>query len=100
MPDVKNRPRKNKGGVEDMLSPTKESESSFSPLQRHFLGRLHRLLSLRAEQAGQLNEEGLLLIDRTIYATYCDAVDLGVANEAQQLLRRSAIPATESASAN
>jgi len=76
-----------------MLSTTKESGSSFSPLQTHFLGRLNRLLRLRAEQSRQLNEDGLLLIDRSIYATYCDAVDLGVADEAQKLLHRSAAPA-------
>ncbi|HUF52195.1 MAG TPA: hypothetical protein VMR52_00290 [Dehalococcoidia bacterium] len=71
-----------------MLSPIKEGESSYSPLQRHFLERLNRLLSLRADQVNQLNEDGLLLIDRTIYSTYCDAVDMGVADEAQRMLHR------------
>ena len=73
-----------------MLSPIKESESSYSPLQLHFLRRLSRLLHLRAEQSGQLNEEGLRLIDRAIYSTYCDSVDLGVTAEAQNLLHHSA----------
>jgi hypothetical protein len=54
------------------------------------LKRLGRLLNLRAEQSGQLNEEGLHLIDRAIYSTYCDAVDLGVTADAQKLLHRSA----------
>jgi hypothetical protein len=72
-----------------MLSPTKRNEGSPSPLQSHFLQRLSRLLKLRSEQSGQLNEEGLRLIDRTIYATYCDAVDVGVTEEAQRLLHRS-----------
>jgi hypothetical protein len=83
-----------KGGMENMLSPIKESENSYSPLQLHFLRRLNRLLRLRAEQAGQLNEEGVRLIDRAIYSTYCDAVDLGVAEEAQKLLHRLAAPST------
>jgi hypothetical protein len=56
----------------------------------HFLKRLGRLLNLRTEQSGQLNEDGLHLIDRAIYSTYCDAVDLGVTGEAQRLLHRSA----------
>jgi len=56
------------------------------------LRRLHRLLRLRGEQSGQLNEEGVRLIDRAIYSTYCDAVDLGVMDEAQKLLHRFAVP--------
>jgi len=79
-----------KGGMEDMLSPIKESGSSYSPLQLHFLRRLNRLLRLRAEQAVQLNDDGVRLIDRAIYSTYCDAVDLSVAGEAQKLLHRFA----------
>ena len=79
-----------------MLSPTRESESPYSPLQLHFLRRLNRLLRLRSEQTGQLNEDGVRLIDRTIYSTYCDAVDLGVAEEAQRLLHRFAVPSVPS----
>jgi len=77
-----------KGGMEEMLSPVKESEASYSPLQLHFLRRLHRLLRLRREQTVQLNGEGVRLIDRAIYSTYCDAVDVGVGVEAQELLHR------------
>jgi hypothetical protein len=73
-----------------MLSRIKESEGSYSPLQMHFLKRLSRMLNLRAEQSGQLNDDGIHLIDRAIYSTYCDAVDLGVTAEAQNLLHRSA----------
>ena len=77
-----------------MLSPTKRNEGSLSPMQSHFLQRLNQLLKLRSEQSGQLNEDGLRLMDRTIYATYCDAVDVGVTEEAQKLLHRSAaVPA-------
>jgi hypothetical protein len=79
-------------GGNRMLSPMKESESSYAPLQLYFLKRLSRLLRLRGEQSGQLNEPGLLLIDRAIYSTYCDAVDLGVTEDAQTLLHHSATP--------
>ncbi len=74
-----------------MLSPIKESQGgAFSALQLHFLRRLSRLLHLRVEQSEQVNEPGLHLIDRAIYSTYCDAVDLGVTVEAQKLLHRTA----------
>jgi hypothetical protein len=77
----------------DMLSHTGESSSSHSPMQLHFLKRLNRLLRLRAEQAGQLNAEGVRLIDRAIYCTYCDCADVGVLEDAQQLLHRVATSA-------
>lgn len=83
-----------KGGFEEMFS-SHEDSTSFSPLQQHFLARLRRLLRLRKEQAGKLNEGGLHLIDRAIYTTYCDAVDCGVTVSAQQLLHRYAIPSHE-----
>jgi hypothetical protein len=73
-----------------MLSRIRESEGSYSKLQKHFLKRLGRLLALRVEQSEQVNEPGLRLIDRAIYSTYCDAVDLGVTADAQKLLHRSA----------
>lgn len=75
-----------------MLSETVESDGSCSPLQLHFLTRLDRLLRLRSEQTGQLNEGGVRLIDRAIYSSYCDAVDLGIAAEAQKLLHHQAAP--------
>jgi hypothetical protein len=76
-----------------MLSPIKESESSYSPLQLYFLRRLNHLLRLRQKSTGSVNDAGLRLIDRAIYSTYCDAVDLGVTAEAQKLLHRFAVPA-------
>ncbi len=83
-----------KGGMEEMLSPLKGSEASYSPLQLHFLRRVQRLLRLRREQSGQLNGDGVRLIDRAIYSTYCDAVDVGVGVEAQELLHRFTVATT------
>jgi hypothetical protein len=77
-----------KGGMEEMASPITENEADYSPLQLHFLGRLNRLLRLRTRQSDELNGEGVRLIDRAIYSTYCDACDAGVGEEAQKLLRR------------
>jgi hypothetical protein len=76
-----------------MLSPIRETDGSHSPLQLHYLRRLNRMLRLRSEQSGQLNEDGVRLLDRAIYSTYCDAVELGVTGEAQRLLHRFAVPA-------
>ncbi len=81
-----------------MLSPTKESPGAYSPLQLHFLRRLNRLLRLRTDQSGQLNQDGLRLIDRAIYSTYCDGVDLGVTREAQNLLHRYAASTAQASS--
>ena len=92
MPD-KGHAHEQRGGTAEMLSPIKESEDSYSPLQLHYLRRLNRLLRLRGDQLGQLNEDGVRLIDRAIYSTYCDAVDLGVTAEAQKLLHRFSVPA-------
>ncbi len=78
-------------GNQGLLPPLGEEER-YSPLQLHFLQRLNRLLRLRYEQGSQLNGEGVRLLDRAIYSTYCDAVDLGVTMEAQKLLHRSAAP--------
>lgn len=66
------------------------SDGALSPLQLHYLRRLNRLLRLRADQRGLLNEEGTRLIDRAIYSTYTDAVDLGVTAEAKKLLQKHA----------
>ncbi len=92
MPDELGHMHEFMGGMGDMLSPFKESQGTYSAHQLHFLRRLDRLLRLRGEQSGQLNEDGLHLIDRAIYSTYCDAADLGVTEEAQKLLHRFAVP--------
>lgn len=97
MPDQMNRVE-GKGREWGMVSPTGEGQESYSPLQLHFLRRLHRLLTLRSEQAVQLNQGGVHLIDRAIYSTYCDGVELGVSDEAHKLLHRFAVPANSRAS--
>lgn len=75
-------------GIKEVLPPLRDDDVRYSSLQLHFLRRLNRLLRLRYEQGTQLNSEGVRLLDRAIYATYCDCVDLGISGEAQQLLHR------------
>jgi hypothetical protein len=74
---------------------SQEESTKFSPLQQHFLTRLRRLLRLRKDQSGKLNEGGLRLIDRAIYATYCDAADCGATPAARRLLQRYAVTSKE-----
>jgi hypothetical protein len=57
-----------------------------------FLRRLRRLLQLRRNHEGQLNYEGTRLLDRSIYATYCDCVSVGSLEAAQEVIRRSSLP--------
>lgn len=65
-----------------------EGEERYSSLQIFFLRRLSRLLQVRQQQAGQLNSDGLRLLDRVIFSTYCDCVDQGLGQEAQRVVQR------------
>ncbi len=71
------------GALHDFLI---DSEENYSVLQLFFLRRLSRLLQLRHQQAGELNTEGIRLLDRAVFSTYCDAVDLDVGSEAQKIV--------------
>ncbi len=51
-----------------------------------FVSRLERLIRLRREYNQDLNPLGLRLLDRAIYATYCDCIDYGAGDEAQALM--------------
>ncbi|KKN25015.1 hypothetical protein LCGC14_0888970 [marine sediment metagenome] len=55
------------------------------------LARLHRLIRTRREKGDELNEVGIRLLDRAIYSTYCDAVDLGADDEARECLDAEAV---------
>lgn len=81
--------------MEEKTSPLIEEQKLYSPLQAHFLNRLERVLRLRFEQTGNLNEGGTQLLDRAIYSTYCDCLDLGVGEEARELLRKFPVSSVE-----
>jgi hypothetical protein len=66
-------------------------EDDMSALQNAYLGRLRRLLRLRTDHHEDLNEQGLWLLDRSIFTTYRDCVELGVGFVAQGVLRRLSV---------
>jgi hypothetical protein len=78
------------------LGEVRGGEGRYSSLQAYFLNRLERLLRQRYEQRHLLASEALRILDRAIYSTYCDCLDLGVGSEAQRLLRRFPVPSAGS----
>ena len=67
--------------------PLPWSDDRRPELQTHYIGRLRRLLQLRQAHLGELNQEGVWLLDRSIFATYCDCVEVGAGLAAQDALR-------------
>jgi hypothetical protein len=63
-------------------------EDDLSSLQNAYLGRLRRLLRLRTDHHEDLNDQGLWLLDRSIFTTYRDCVELGMGFVAQGIIRR------------
>ena len=56
-------------------------------LRDGYLNRLRRLLRLRRDHFEELNEQGLRLLDRSIFAAYCDCIDIGQGEAARQVLK-------------
>jgi hypothetical protein len=65
-----------------------KDEDDVSAVQNAYLGRLRRLLRLRTDHREDLNDQGLWLLDRSIFTTYRDCVELGVGFVAQGIIRR------------
>ena len=61
-----------------------------SPTQHFFLLRMERLLRLSEEYATRLRPDAweTKLLQKAIYSTYCDCLQLGVGREARDLLAR------------
>lgn len=57
-------------------------------LQQAYLRRFERLLRLRDIHAAELNEQGLQLLDRSIFAAYVDCRDAGCGDLARDMLRQ------------
>ena len=56
-------------------------------LRDGYLSRLRRLLRLRRDHFDELNEQGLRLLDRSIFAAYCDCIDIGQSDAARNILK-------------
>ena len=56
-------------------------------LKDGYLNRLRRLLRLRRDHYDELNEQGLRLLDRSIFAAYCDCLDIGEGDAARTVLK-------------
>ena len=56
-------------------------------LRDGYLNRLRRLLRLRRDHFDELNEQGLRLLDRSIFAAYCDCIDIGQGDAAKAVLK-------------
>ena len=54
--------------------------------RRVYLQRLERLQRLRLEHEGELNQRGIRLLDRSLFATYCICRDIGAKQEALAIL--------------
>jgi hypothetical protein len=56
-------------------------------LRDGYLQRLRRLLRLRRDHFDELNDQGLRLLDRSIFAAYCDCIDIGQGDAAKSVLK-------------
>ncbi len=56
-------------------------------LREGYLSRLRRLLRLRRDHFDELNDAGLRLLDRSIFAAYCDCLDIGQGDAARAVLK-------------
>ena len=61
-------------------------------LQGVYLSRLQRLLRLRRRHEHELNGQGILLLDRSIFAAYCDCIEVGSDEKARSVLRSANFP--------
>lgn len=77
-------PKQTTRGQEEIEMP---SERDYNALQSLFLSRLVRLLRQRRDYATVLGADDwrMKLVNKAIYSTFCDCLELGVADEARAL---------------
>ncbi|MEX2158176.1 MAG: hypothetical protein WEB04_02120 [Dehalococcoidia bacterium] len=73
------------------ITPSPPTILGPSSLRVVYLQRLQRLLRLRREHEQELNQQGLRLLDRSLFAAYCACRDAGAEEEARAILRREGI---------
>ena len=69
------------------LATTDLSAAAPTQLRDGYLNRLRRLLRLRRDHFEELNDQGLRLLDRSIFAAYCDCLDIGEGDAARGILK-------------
>jgi hypothetical protein len=79
---------RDKRPAKDLRSELQEiAHAKPDQLRDGYLNRLRRLLRLRRDHFDELNEQGLRLLDRSIFAAYCDCIDIGQADAARDVLK-------------
>ncbi len=61
-------------------------EADQEELRRQYVERLRRLLRLRRRHLDDLNEQGILLLDRSIFAAYRECATVNALEEAKAVL--------------
>ncbi len=69
------------------LTPDEVVKATPEQLVEGYKNRLRRLLRLRRDHFDELNEQGLRLLDRSIFAAFCDLVDIGQKTAAKDILK-------------
>jgi hypothetical protein len=69
------------------VSEPRVAAAATGQLREGYLARLRRLLRLRRDHFEELNDQGLRLLDRSIFAAYCDCLDIGEGEAARAVLK-------------
>ena len=69
------------------VSEPQPATASPAELREGYISRLRRLLRLRRDHFEELNDQGLRLLDRSIFAAYCDCLDIGEGDAAKSVLK-------------
>lgn len=75
-------PFRDRLGRREWIDPTR-----YNVVQRFFLSRLESFVAARRAPGVRLEPWQTRLMNHAIYSTYCDCVSLGIAKEAQSVLR-------------
>ena len=84
--------------MKERVSAPEIARATPEQLRDGYLNRLRRLLRLRRDHFDELNEQGLRLLDRSIFAAYCDCIDIGHGDAARAVLKdvRLTVPMSRS----
>ena len=68
---------------EDFMSTPAQTAN----LVRMLMRRLKRLVTIRDKCSELLNTEGARLLNKAIYSTYCDCLNMGLGEEARSIIK-------------